>query len=90
MTRGDRARAVRGMAATRRGNGVMDDEVHVTGDRAGAPALYKEYAGEPLIVCAEFLAETLGADHLVVPGHYPHTQQPGAVNAALREVWARG
>ncbi|MGW8558030.1 alpha/beta fold hydrolase [Streptomyces tubercidicus] len=61
----------------------------ISGDWAGAPALYKEYAGEPLVACAEFLAEELGADHLVVPGYYPHTQQPGAVNTALRELWAR-
>ncbi|WP_410177248.1 hypothetical protein [Streptomyces nigrescens] len=61
----------------------------ISGDWAGAPALYKKYAGEPLVACAEFLAEELGADHLVVPGYYPHTQQPEAVNAALRELWAR-
>ncbi|MEU3221448.1 alpha/beta hydrolase [Streptomyces sp. NPDC006971] len=61
----------------------------ISGDWAGAPTLYKEYAGEPLIACAEFLANRLGADHLVVPGYYPHTQQPEAVNAALRELWTR-
>ncbi|MFF4285705.1 hypothetical protein ACFY0R_10300 [Streptomyces sp. NPDC001633] len=43
------------------------------------PAPYKEYTGEPLVACAEFLAEGLGADHLVVPGYYPHTQQPEEV-----------
>jgi hypothetical protein len=25
---------------------------------------------------------------LRVPGYYPHTRQPAAVNAALRELWA--
>ncbi|MFC9879927.1 alpha/beta fold hydrolase [Streptomyces libani] len=62
----------------------------ISGDWAGAPPLYKEYAGEPLIACAEFLAEAIGAGHLVVPGYYPHTQRPAEVNAALRELWGRG
>ncbi|MEU3601902.1 alpha/beta hydrolase [Streptomyces sp. NPDC006798] len=61
----------------------------ISGDWAGAPPLYREYAGEPLIACARYLADTLGAEHLVVPGYYPHTQQPEAVNRALRGLWAR-
>lgn len=61
----------------------------ISGDWVGAPELYREYAGEPLIACARFLAKELGAEHLVVPGYYPHTQQPEAVNAALRALWAR-
>ncbi|MEU2792277.1 alpha/beta hydrolase [Streptomyces sp. NPDC007100] len=62
----------------------------VSGDWAGAPALYKEYAGDALVACAEHLATELGAEHLVVPGYYPHTQQPEQVNAALGALWSRG
>ncbi|MFF0465030.1 alpha/beta fold hydrolase [Streptomyces mexicanus] len=59
----------------------------VSGDWAGAPELYRRYAGEPLIACAEVIAETVGARHLRVPGFYPHTQQPERVNKALRQLW---
>ncbi|WP_320774406.1 alpha/beta hydrolase [Streptomyces sp. CRN 30] len=61
----------------------------ISGDWAGAPEAYRKYAGEPLIACAGHIAEVIGAEHLVVPGYYPHTQQPGRVNAALRELWDR-
>ncbi|MFB7925416.1 hypothetical protein ACFC13_30095, partial [Streptomyces sp. NPDC056081] len=33
------------------------------------------------------IAAATGAAHLVVPGHYPHTQQPERVNAALEHLW---
>ncbi|MGI5472831.1 alpha/beta fold hydrolase [Streptomyces sp. CA-132043] len=61
----------------------------VSGDWEGAPEQYRKYAGEPLIACAAYLAEALAADHLVVPGYYPHTQQPERVNTALQELWDR-
>lgn len=70
------------------GGRALAEAADLGGLGGGARALYKEYAGEPLVACAEFLAEELGADPLVVPGYYPHTQQPEAVNAALRELWA--
>ncbi|RZE89821.1 alpha/beta fold hydrolase [Streptomyces albidoflavus] len=59
----------------------------VSGDWEGAPEPYRTYAGLPLIACAEEIAEATGAAHLVVPGHYPHTQQPERVNAALEHLW---
>ncbi|WP_030258313.1 alpha/beta fold hydrolase [Streptomyces violens] len=59
----------------------------ISGDWAGAPEAYRTYAGEPLIACARFLATALDADHLTVPGYYPHTQQPARVNAALADLW---
>ncbi|MDT0612755.1 alpha/beta hydrolase [Streptomyces sp. DSM 40712] len=61
----------------------------ISGDWTGAPEQYRKYAGEPLIACADFVARAIGAGHVVVPGYYPHTQQPGRVNAALRELWNR-
>ncbi|MFJ5259483.1 alpha/beta fold hydrolase [Streptomyces sp. NPDC088387] len=60
----------------------------VCGTWHDAPELYRTYAGEPLIACAEAVADALDARLLRVPGYYPHTQQPAAVNAALRELWA--
>ncbi|MFS7875201.1 alpha/beta fold hydrolase [Streptomyces asiaticus] len=59
----------------------------ISGDWAGAPEQYRRYAGEPLIACADHVAAAIGADHLIVPGYYPHTQQPERTNAALRELW---
>ena len=59
----------------------------VCGTWQDAPELYRRYAGEPLIACAEAVAETVGARLLRVAGYYPHTQQPGTVNAALRDLW---
>ncbi|WP_051727074.1 alpha/beta fold hydrolase [Streptomyces albidoflavus] len=59
----------------------------VSGDWEGAPEPYRTYAGLPLIACAEEIAEATGAAHLVVPGYYPHTQQPERVNAALEDLW---
>ncbi|MEY6566994.1 alpha/beta fold hydrolase [Streptomyces sp. PGLac3x] len=58
----------------------------VSGDWEGAPEPYRTYAGLPLIACAEQIAEATGAAHLVVPGYYPHTQQPERVNAALEHL----
>lgn len=60
----------------------------VPGTWEDAPPLYRQYAGEPLIACAEAVADRIGARHLRVPGYYPHTQHPAEVNAALRELWS--
>ncbi|MFE6686278.1 alpha/beta fold hydrolase [Streptomyces sp. NPDC057743] len=59
----------------------------ICGTWEDAPELYRTYVGEPQIACAEAVADTVGARLLRVPGFYPHTQQPLAVNAALRELW---
>ncbi|MFI8994281.1 alpha/beta fold hydrolase [Streptomyces sp. NPDC053542] len=59
----------------------------ISGDWAGAPEAYRKYAGEPLIAAARHIATAVGAAHLVVPGYYPHTQQPERVNAALADLW---
>ncbi|GAA2454263.1 alpha/beta fold hydrolase [Streptomyces glaucus] len=59
----------------------------ICGTWQDAPELYRTYVGEPLIACAEAVADAVGARLLRVPGYYPHTQQPAAVNAALRELW---
>ncbi|MFD7286143.1 alpha/beta fold hydrolase [Streptomyces sp. NPDC059863] len=52
-----------------------------------APAMYREHVGLPLMAVAESLTDSLGGRLLRVPGYYPHTQEPAAVNAALREFW---
>ncbi|MEU6965450.1 alpha/beta fold hydrolase [Streptomyces chrestomyceticus] len=52
-----------------------------------APAAYREHVGLPLMAVAESLTDSLGGRLLRVPGYYPHTQEPTAVNAALREFW---
>ncbi|MGH4031050.1 alpha/beta fold hydrolase [Actinomycetota bacterium Odt1-20B] len=59
----------------------------ICGTWQDAPELYRTYVGEPLVAVAETLTETLGAHLLRVPGFYPHTQEPDAVNEALRELW---
>jgi hypothetical protein len=60
----------------------------VCGTRQDAPEPYRTYAGEPLIACAEAVAEAVDGQLLRVPGHYPHTRQPATVNAALRRLWS--
>ncbi|QKW11038.1 alpha/beta hydrolase [Streptomyces sp. NA04227] len=62
----------------------------ICGTWEDAPEMYRSYVGEPLMACAEALTASLGARSLRVPGFYPHTQQPEAVNAALRELWDGG
>ncbi|MFF9321521.1 alpha/beta fold hydrolase [Streptomyces sp. NPDC014735] len=52
-----------------------------------APAAYREHVGLPLMAVAESLTDSLGGRLLRVPGYYPHTQEPAAVNAVLREFW---
>ncbi|MBD0675164.1 alpha/beta hydrolase [Streptomyces sp. CBMA156] len=52
-----------------------------------APAAYREHVGLPLMAVAESLTDSLAGRLLRVPGYYPHTQEPAAVNAALREFW---
>ncbi|MFE9093414.1 alpha/beta fold hydrolase [Streptomyces sp. NPDC007264] len=59
----------------------------ICGSWRNAPELYRAYVGEPLIACAEAVADAVGGRLLRVPGYYPHTQQPATVNAALRELW---
>ncbi|WP_439678375.1 alpha/beta fold hydrolase [Embleya sp. MST-111070] len=54
-----------------------------------APVLYREHVGLPLLAVAESLTDSLGGRLLRVPGYYPHTQEPAAVNAALRKFWDR-
>ncbi|MGD3112809.1 alpha/beta fold hydrolase [Streptomyces sp. YGL11-2] len=62
----------------------------ICGTWQDAPEPYRTYVGEPLMACAEAVTEALGvrARLLRVPGFYPHTQQPAAVNTALRQLWA--
>ncbi|AYG78183.1 2-(acetamidomethylene)succinate hydrolase [Streptomyces hundungensis] len=60
----------------------------ISGDWEGAPEQYRKYAGEPLIACARHIAEAIGAEHLTVPGYYPHVQQPQRVNTALGKLWS--
>ncbi|WP_399091905.1 alpha/beta fold hydrolase [Streptomyces sp. BBFR2] len=52
-----------------------------------APDAYREHVGRPLMAVAESLTDSLDGRLLRVPGYYPHTQEPAAVNAALREFW---
>ncbi|MFB7077014.1 alpha/beta fold hydrolase [Streptomyces sp. NPDC056308] len=52
-----------------------------------APATYRKHVGLPLMAVAESLTDSLGGRLLRVPGCYPHTQEPAAVNTALREFW---
>ncbi|MGW1836159.1 alpha/beta fold hydrolase [Streptomyces sp. NPDC002067] len=52
-----------------------------------APDAYREHVGRPLMAVAESLTDSLDGHLLRVPGYYPHTQEPDAVNAALREFW---
>lgn len=60
----------------------------IVGDWAGAPAEYRRLAGEPLTAAARVLAERIGAELLTVPGFYPQTQQPDAIDDALATLWA--
>ncbi|MCI3220885.1 alpha/beta fold hydrolase [Streptomyces sp. NP-1717] len=60
----------------------------VSGTWQDAPEPYRRYAGEPLLACAEAVADRIGARRLRVPGYYPHTQHPAEVNAALRALWS--
>ncbi|MEV5981024.1 alpha/beta hydrolase [Streptomyces sp. NPDC052114] len=59
----------------------------ICGTWEDSPELYRTYVGDPLIAVAESLTDTLGARLLRVPGFYPHTQEPDAVNAELRRNW---
>ncbi|MEV3908562.1 alpha/beta fold hydrolase [Streptomyces canus] len=62
----------------------------ICGTWEDAPTAYREHVGLPLIAVAESLTDSLGARLVRVPGYYPHTQRPAAVNAALREFWDSG
>lgn len=59
----------------------------ICGTREHAPALHREHVGLPLMAVAESLTDSLAGRLLRVPGYYPHTQEPAAVNAALRDFW---
>nr|WP_107092839.1 alpha/beta hydrolase [Streptomyces sp. NRRL B-24085] len=59
----------------------------ICGTWEDAPAAYREHVGRPLIAVAESLTDSLGARLVRVPGYYPHTQRPAAVNAALGGFW---
>ncbi|MFI6090466.1 alpha/beta fold hydrolase [Streptomyces sp. NPDC051218] len=59
----------------------------ICGTWQDAPETYRMYAGEPLIACAEAVADAVGGRLLRVEGYYPHTQQPATVNAALSNLW---
>lgn len=60
----------------------------IIGDWAGAPAEYLRLVGEPLTAAARVLAARIGAELVTVPGFYPQTQQPEAINDALTTLWA--
>ncbi|NMO34344.1 alpha/beta hydrolase [Streptomyces sp. GMY01] len=60
----------------------------ICGTWDGAPDAYSEHVGRPLVAVAESLTDSLGGRLVRVPGYYPHTQAPAAVNAALREFWS--
>ncbi|MEU2880810.1 alpha/beta hydrolase [Streptomyces sp. NPDC007070] len=60
----------------------------ICGTWDGAPDAYREHVGRPLVAVAESLTDSLGGRLVRVPGYYPHTQEPAAVNAALREFWS--
>ncbi|GAA4619616.1 alpha/beta fold hydrolase [Saccharopolyspora hordei] len=64
----------------------------ITGTWEDAPQAYREHGGEPILECARVTAERIGADLLRVDGasHWPHSQRPETVNAALRELWKAG
>ncbi|GAA0940221.1 alpha/beta hydrolase [Actinocorallia libanotica] len=59
----------------------------IIGDWAGAPPLYREKAGGPVMVTARVTAERIGARFLELPGYYPHVQHPDRVNDALRALF---
>ncbi|MEU3709813.1 alpha/beta fold hydrolase [Streptomyces catenulae] len=94
------ARRLRAVATSMRERPVWEAEIPLEALRAAelpllvicgtwedAPAAYREHVGLPLMAVAESLTTSLGAHLLRVPGYYPHTQEPAAVNAALREFW---
>ncbi|MFF9315035.1 alpha/beta fold hydrolase [Streptomyces sp. NPDC014748] len=60
----------------------------ICGTWDGAPDAYREHVGRPLVAVAESLTDSLGGRLVRAPGYYPHTQEPAAVNAALREFWS--
>ncbi|UKY53902.1 alpha/beta fold hydrolase [Streptomyces inhibens] len=50
---------------------------------------YREFTGNALVACGEYLAEMIGARHVRVAGadHAPHQDRPDAVNAVLTRMW---
>ncbi len=61
----------------------------ISGTWENASPDYRAVVGEPLMACTRIVAERIGATLLRVPNayHEPHREQPGIVNAALREPW---
>src|SRR5699024_5941820 len=62
----------------------------ICGTWEDAPELYRTYAGEALMACADGLAPEIDAAPVRVPGCYPHTQQADRVTSALTALWAGG
>jgi pimeloyl-ACP methyl ester carboxylesterase len=62
----------------------------ISGDWTVAPAQYRTFSGDAMMACARVIAGKIGARLLRVAGasHWPHAQQPPAVNDALSELWA--
>lgn len=50
---------------------------------------YREFTGQALEACGEYLAEAIGARHVRVSGtaHTPHQDRPEKVNAVLTRLW---
>ncbi|MCF2573069.1 alpha/beta fold hydrolase [Brevibacterium sp. UCMA 11754] len=59
----------------------------IAGTWEDAPEMYRKYAGEALMECAESLSQIIDAELVRVPGYYPHTQQSERVNALLATLW---
>lgn len=61
----------------------------ISGTWEGAPAAYREAAGEALMACARLVAADIGAELVRVDGasHWPHAERPDVVNAALGRLW---
>lgn len=59
----------------------------ISGTWEDAPELYRKYAGEALMECAESVSQAVEAELVRVSGYYPHTQQPERVNTALATLW---
>ncbi|MCE4942468.1 alpha/beta fold hydrolase [Streptomyces noursei] len=61
----------------------------VNGTWETAHAAYREFVGDALAACGEYLAEMIGARHVQVPGtdHMPHQDRPDVVNEVLTRLW---
>ncbi|MGX1849356.1 alpha/beta hydrolase [Streptomyces sp. NBC_01456] len=61
----------------------------INGTWETAHPAYREFTGEALAACGEYLAEVIGARHIRVSGaaHAPHQDRPEQVNAVLTRLW---